>query len=134
MPSYDYDIVDNGGSVLSTETLVVPVESRDGVRLRECASGLQLRAKDGKVLKTLPILKRNLRIRRHTVPQRIAFLGTAPDNPHDVNRVSMKRLHRFENEVGEPEFHRRWGMTPAQAAEIWKRPEPPAPKPIEEAA
>lgn len=94
MPSYEYEIQDGNGKVLSTLTFISSVESRDAIT-----------------------------IKRKTVPQRVAFLGTAPDNPHDANRVSIKKLAKYENQLGGPEFRRRMGMPAAKAAEVWKQPQ-----------
>jgi hypothetical protein len=96
MPAYEYEVVDTKtGEVLNTLTLIRAVAGRD-----------------------------SLEFRRKTVPQRINFMGQAPDNPHDQTRASMKYLHRKEHRLGGPEFARRMGMSAKKAAEVWKQPEP----------
>lgn len=119
MPTYEYEVLDKTGSVLATEAFCVPVASRDGVKLE----GLRIVADDGSVLKTLEPLRGPTRIRRNPIPQRITFVGHAP-SPFDHQRVSMRRLHKYEEKFGGPEFARRLGMNATAAKEVWERPEP----------
>jgi hypothetical protein len=94
MPLYDFQVIEKqSGRVLETVAVNLPIAKRDEVEFR-----------------------------RVTVPQRVAVMGSAPDNPHDLHSVDMRNLHKSEERLGS-NFDKIMGRSKKEMRKIWSKPE-----------